>query len=86
MILLDYQLIIRLVVRSRSRPTHTHTQYSTHPSLRPQGSIRFGKVGAAEVAPDDDVLLVLLPQNMVGACLVPHLDRSAAPEAEAWNL
>ena len=32
----------------------------------PEGLICFGGVGAAEVAPDDDVLIVLAPQSMVG--------------------
>mmetsp|Transcript_2763 Transcript_2763/g.8623 ORF Transcript_2763/g.8623 Transcript_2763/m.8623 type:complete len:118 (-) Transcript_2763:547-900(-) len=36
--------------------------------------VRFGAIGGEEVAPDDDVLLVLAPQSMVGAPIVPPLE------------
>jgi len=38
------------------------------------GLVRFGAIGGEEVAPDDDVLLVLAPQSMVGAPIVPPLE------------
>ncbi|EOD11396.1 hypothetical protein EMIHUDRAFT_452462 [Emiliania huxleyi CCMP1516] len=43
--------------------------------------VRFGAIGGEEVAPDDDVLLVLAPQSMVGAPIVPPLE--ALTEAAA---
>ena len=42
-----------------------------------EGLVRFGAVGAAEVAPDDDVLIVLAPQSMVGASIYPSLKAMA---------
>lgn len=47
-----------------------------------EGTIRFGAVGAAEVAADDDVLLLLAPQSMVGASIHEPL-RAMAERAEA---
>ena len=38
-----------------------------------EGLTRFGAVGAEEVQPDDDVLLILAPQSMVGASIVAPL-------------
>jgi len=46
--------------------------------------VRFGAVGASEVAPDDDVLLVLAPQNMVGASIYEPL-KAMAEAAVAQN-
>jgi hypothetical protein len=40
---------------------------------RREGLVCFGKVGEAEVAPDDDVLLLLAPQSMVGASIYDPL-------------
>ncbi len=44
-----------------------------------EGPIRFGAVGADEVAGDDDVVLVIAPQSMVGASIYEYL----APMADA---
>ena len=46
------------------------------------GMVRFGAVGAAEVSPSDDVLLVLAPQSMVGASIYEPL-RAMTEAAEA---
>ena len=43
-----------------------------------QGLIRFGGVGAEEVAADDDVLIILAPQSMVGASVIEPLSEMAA--------
>ena len=42
-----------------------------------EGAVRFGAVGAAEVVDDDDVLLVLAPQSMVGASIHEPLSEMA---------
>lgn len=42
-----------------------------------EGSVRFGAIGGSEVKADDDVFLVLAPQNMVGGCLMPALSEMA---------
>ena len=47
-----------------------------------EGVVRFGAVGAGIVQPDDDVILVLAPQNMVGACIIDDLS-AMTEEAEA---
>jgi hypothetical protein len=48
----------------------------------PEGLIRFGAVGADELSPDDDVVIVIAPQSMVGASIYPSLsamtERAAA--------
>lgn len=41
---------------------------------RKEALIRFGCIGANEVADDDDVLIVIAPQNMVGAAVTNLLD------------
>ena len=50
-----------------------------------EGFVRFGAVGEAEVKDDDDVLLVLAPQSMVGASIYEPLksmtDRAVAQGA-----
>jgi adenylate kinase len=38
-----------------------------------EGLVRFGAVGAEEVAPDDDILIILAPQSMVGASIYEPL-------------
>ena len=38
-----------------------------------EGRIRFGEVGPAEVAGDDDVVIILAPQSMVGASIYESL-------------
>lgn len=43
-------------------------------TARAEGLVRFGAVGEEEVGEDDDVLLVLAPQSMVGAPIVPPLE------------
>ena len=45
---------------------------------RIEGPIRFGAIGADHVADDDDVLLLLAPQNMVGVSLYEPLSEMAA--------
>jgi len=47
-----------------------------------EGLVRFGAVGADEVGADDDVLLVLAPQSMVGASIYEPL-RAMAEKADA---
>ena len=47
-----------------------------------EGLVRFGAIGAAEVAPDDDVFILLAPQSMVGASIYEPLS-SMVEAAEA---
>lgn len=47
-----------------------------------EGLVRFGAVGSAEVSADDDVLIVLAPQSMVGASIYEPL-RAMVDAAEA---
>lgn len=39
----------------------------------PGGNIRIGAVSAEDVYPDDDVLIIIAPQNIVGYPLLPRL-------------
>lgn len=47
----------------------------------PEGLVRFGAVGADEIRADDDVIIVIAPQSMVGASIYPSL--SAMTQAAA---
>lgn len=52
-----------------------------------EGDVRFGAVGAAEVRADDDVLVVIAPQSMVGASIYePLAEMVAAAEAQVCRL
>ena len=48
---------------------------------RDEAMIRFGQVGASEVRPDDDVIFVIAPQNVVGAVVVHLLDEMCVAAA-----
>lgn len=37
------------------------------------GVVRFGSLGADQVTPEDDIFIVLCPQNMQGASVIPYL-------------
>jgi hypothetical protein len=41
---------------------------------RKEALIRFGCVGANEIKDDDDVLIVIAPQNVIGAVVIDMLD------------
>lgn len=56
-----------------------------------EGVVRFGGVGAEHLAADDDVVLVIAPQNMVGASIYEPLkaraycpDPPANKHADIW--
>ena len=41
---------------------------------RSEALVRFGSIGRDQVAPDDDIIIVIAPQNLIGGSLVPFLD------------
>lgn len=41
---------------------------------RNEALVRFGAIGKDQVAPDDDIVIVIAPQNLVGGSLIPLLD------------
>ena len=43
-------------------------------SPRPEALIRYGQVGANQIADDDDVVIVIAPQNVVGAMVIELLN------------
>ena len=46
------------------------------------GAVRFGAVGADQVSADDDVFVVLAPQNMVGASIHDSLSEMCEAAGE----
>jgi Domain of unknown function (DUF1995) len=47
--------------------------YCTKTSPRDSDLIRFGAIGADQVADDDDCFILVAPQNVVGACVIDYL-------------
>jgi hypothetical protein len=41
---------------------------------RNEALVRFGAIGKDQVAPDDDIVIVIAPQNLIGGTLIPFLD------------
>ena len=49
---------------------------------RPEALIRLGTIGADQVADDDDVILVMCPQNVVGGMIITELESMSKRAAE----
>ena len=56
-----------LTAEQKAKPTDIE-------SPRKEALIRFGRIGADVLADDDDVVIVIAPQNVVGAMVIDLLD------------
>lgn len=50
-------------------------------SVGEEGEVRFGKIGADQIRDDDDLLVLIAPQNVVGGSLMPSLEAMAKEAA-----